>query len=114
EKFPAELRQRMYDYLKEKHASEWKSGKTEEQFLYSTRKKGLGPFKADLWNLPEEIRAPLRATLEEKFGFLFDQLQVANTLELVKKYVPPMEVKKGLEDFGVKKDEGEDVSDLAD
>jgi fructose/tagatose bisphosphate aldolase len=94
QKFPAELRRRMYDYLKEKHANEWKSGKTEEQFLYSTRKKGLGPFKADLWNLPEDIRAALRAGLEEKFGFLFDQLRVGNTLELVNKYVPPVEVKK--------------------
>jgi fructose-bisphosphate aldolase, class II len=114
EKFPAELRRRMYEYLKEKHANEWKSGKTEEQFLYSTRKKGLGPFKADLWNLPEDIRAALRAGLEEKFGFLFDQLQAGNTLELVKKYVPPVEVKKGLRDFGLRKGEEEDVSDLAD
>jgi fructose/tagatose bisphosphate aldolase len=114
EKFPAELRRLMYNYLKEKHADEWKTGKTEEQFLYSTRKKGLGPFKSELWNLPEEIRAALLATLEEKFGFLFDQLQVGNTLELVKKYVPPVEVKKSLEDFGVKKAGEEDVSDLAD
>jgi fructose/tagatose bisphosphate aldolase len=114
EKFPAELRQRMYDYLKTNHPNEWKSGKTEEQFLYSTRKKGLGPFKADLWNLPEDIRAALRASLEAKFGFLFDQLQVGNTLELVKKYVPPVEVKKGLKDFGLKKGGEEDVSDLSD
>jgi fructose/tagatose bisphosphate aldolase len=114
ENFPPELRRRMYDYLKEKHANEWKSGKTEEQFLYSTRKKGLGPFKADLWNLPEDIRAALRAALEEKFGFLFDQLQVGNTLELVKKYVPPVEIKKSLEDFGLKKAGEEDVSDLSD
>jgi fructose/tagatose bisphosphate aldolase len=114
ERFPADLRRRMYDYLKEKHADEWKSGKTEEQFLYSTRKKGLGPFKADLWNLPEEIRTALGAALEEKFGFLFDQLQVGNTLDLVKKYVPPVEIKKSLADFGVKKAGAEDVSDLAD
>jgi hypothetical protein len=114
EKFPVELRQRIYDYLKANHASEWKSGKTEEQFLYSTRKKGLGPFKADLWNLPEEIRAALRLSLEEKFGFLFDQLQVGNTLDLVKKYVPPVEVKKGLKEFGIKESGEEDVSDLSD
>jgi fructose/tagatose bisphosphate aldolase len=114
DRFPADLRRRMYDYLKEKHADEWKSGKTEEQFLYSTRKKGLGPFKADLWNLPEEIRAALRAALEEKFGFLFDQLQVGQTLDLVKKFVPSVEIKQRLEDFGVKKAGAEDVSDLAD
>ena len=78
------------------------------------RKKGLGPFKADLWNLPDEIRAALRAAQEDKFGFLFDQLQVGNTLELVKKYVPPVEVKKGLKDFGLEKIGEEDVSDLSD
>jgi fructose/tagatose bisphosphate aldolase len=114
EKFPTELRQRMYEYLKNKHANEWKSGKTEEQFLYSTRKKGLGPFKADLWRLPEDIRAGLRNALEEKFGFLFDQLQVGNTLELVKKHVPPVEVKKSPKDFGINKGGEEDVSDLSD
>ena len=114
EKFPEALRQRIYEYLKTNHANEWKSGKTEEQFLYSTRKKGLGPFKADLWNLPEDIRAALRAGLEEKFGFLFDQLRVGNTLELIKKYVPPVEVKKGLKDFGLEKSGEEDVSDLSD
>ena len=40
DKFPAELRQRMYEYLKTNHANEWKSGKTEEQFLYSTGRRG--------------------------------------------------------------------------
>jgi hypothetical protein len=104
----------MYAYLKDKHANEWKSGKTEEQFLYSTRKKGLGPFKADLWNLPEEIKGAVRETLEEKFRFYFDQLQVADTQDLVRKYVPPVEVKKTLADFGLEKAKEEDVSDLSD
>jgi fructose-bisphosphate aldolase, class II len=108
------LRSRMYAYLKDKHADEWKSGKTEEQFLYSTRKKGLGPFKTELWNLPEDVRAALRASLEEKFSFYFDQLQVSDTQDLVRKYVPPVEVKKTLADFGLDKAKEEDVSELAD
>jgi fructose/tagatose bisphosphate aldolase len=114
EKFPADLRRRIYDYLKDKHANEWKSGKTEEQFIYSTRKKGLGPFKAELWNLPEEVRGAIRRDLEEKFRFYFDQLQVGNTQDLVRKYVPPVAVKKTLADFGLDKAKEEDVSELAD
>ena len=114
EKFPPDLKQDIYAYLKSKHADEWKSGKTEEQFLYSTRKKGLGPFKAEMWGLPEDVRSAIRKSLEDKFGFLFDQLQVGDTQELVRKFVPPTKVEKGQADFGLGKAKEEDVSDLAD
>jgi fructose/tagatose bisphosphate aldolase len=112
--FPKALKQDIYQYLKSKHTDEWKSGKTEEQFLYSTRKKGLGPFKADLWKLPEEIRSAIRKDLEGKFGFYFDQLQVVDTQDLVKKFVPPVRVEKQPADFGLDRAKTEDVSGLAD
>jgi len=112
--FPPGLKQDIYQYLKSKHADEWKSGKTEEQFLYSTRKKGLGPFKAELWGFPEEIRSAIRTDLEGKFGFYFDQLQVGDTRDLVRKWVPLVKVKKQQADFGVGRDKEEDVADLAD
>jgi fructose-bisphosphate aldolase, class II len=114
ERFPPDLKQGIYAYLKSKHADEWKSGKTEEQFLYSTRKKGLGPFKAEMWGLPEDVRSAIRKSLEDKFGFLFDQLQVGDTQELVRKFVPPTKVEKGQADFGLGKAKEEDVSDLGD
>ena len=50
--FPDDLRVRIYDYLKREAASEMKAGDTEEQFFYKTRKKGLGPFKKEIWELP--------------------------------------------------------------
>lgn len=112
--FPQDLKQRIYEYLKSKHADEWKSGKTEEQFFYSTRKKGLGPFKAEMWGLPEDVRSAIRKSLEDKFGFLFDQLQVGDTRDLVRKSVPLVKVEKGQADFGLGKAKAEDVSDLAD
>jgi fructose/tagatose bisphosphate aldolase len=112
--FPTGLKQNIYQYLKSKHADEWKSGKTEEQFLYNTRKKGLGPFKAELWGLPADIRSAIRRDLEGKFGFYFDQLQVGDTQELIRKFVPPVRVEKQQDDFGVARDQTEDVSDLAD
>ena len=114
EAFPADLRQRIYDHIKTAHGSEQKEGQTEEQFIYKTRKKGFGPFKEALWGLPEEVRKAIRGSLEEKFGFLFDQLNVANTMETAKRYAPRVEIHKSLADFGGPAAKEEDVSGLAD
>ena len=100
EAFPAELRQRIYDHIKSAHANDQKEGETEEQFIYKTRKKGFGPFKADLWGLPEDVRSAIRASLEEKFAFLFDQLNVGDTMDLVRRYTPHVEIHKTLADYG--------------
>jgi fructose-bisphosphate aldolase, class II len=85
--FPQPLRQEVYAYLKQKHSDEWKEGQTEAQFIYSTRKKGTGPFKRQMWDLPEEIRGTLRNDLEERFAFLFGQLKVPSTRDIVARYV---------------------------
>jgi fructose/tagatose bisphosphate aldolase len=114
EVFPAELRQRMYEHIKTAHANEQKEGQTEEQFIYKTRKKSLGPFKAELWGLAEEVRGAIRASLEEKFGFLFDQLNVGNTMDVANRYAPHVKIHKRPEDYGVKDVTEEDTSELAD
>lgn len=114
EAFPADLRQRMYDHIKTAHGNERKEGQTEEQFIYKTRKKGLGPFKAELWGLPDEVRRAIRVSLEEKFGFLFDQLNAGDTAELARRYAPPVEIHKRLADFGGPGAKEEDTSGLAD
>jgi len=111
---PDELRQRIYDHIKTAHAKEQKEGQTEEQFIYKTRKKGLGPFKADLWGLAEDMRGAIRRSLEEKFGFLFDQLNVGDTMELVRRYSPHVEIHKTLADYGGPAAKAEDTSELAD
>jgi fructose/tagatose bisphosphate aldolase len=85
--FPEELRQTIYAYLKEKHSDEWKEGQTEAQFIYSSRKRGTGPFKRQMWDLPEEIRGALRLQLEERFSFLFQKLAVPNTRSLLDRYI---------------------------
>lgn len=114
EMLPDKLRQSIYDHIKTVHANEQKEGQTEEQFIYKTRKKGLGPFKADLWGLQEDVRGAIRTSLEEKFGFLFDQLNVGNTMEIVTRYTPHIEIHKGLEDYQVTTSPTEDTSELAD
>ena len=75
---------------------ERKPGETEEQFLYKTRKKAIGPFKRRLWTLPEENAAEIAANLRAKFGNLFDELGIAGTRELVERHITPVAVSRPL------------------
>ncbi|MDZ4863892.1 MAG: class II fructose-bisphosphate aldolase [Gemmatimonadota bacterium] len=86
---PAELRQRMYQWLDANAASERKAGDTPDQFYYKARKKAIGPFKREVWSLPAAVRGAIAADLEKMFDFLFDQLKVGGTAALVRKYVKP-------------------------
>ena len=85
--FPAGLKEKMYQWLKVNAANEAKQGETEEQFLYKTRKKALGPFKKEMMRLPTEIRDAIAVELETKFTFLFKQLNAIDKRTLVDKYV---------------------------
>jgi fructose/tagatose bisphosphate aldolase len=85
---PDELRERMYEHCRQNFPDERKAGDTEEQFIYKARKKALGAFKRDLWELPEGDRERIRGVLNETFAFLFRQLKVENTMEIARKYVP--------------------------
>jgi fructose/tagatose bisphosphate aldolase len=85
--FPEELRNRIYDWIKQNLAGERKENQTEEQFIYKTRKKALGPFKREIFGLPQNIKDAIVASVEEKFDFLFKQLNVVNTKELTDKYI---------------------------
>ena len=91
---PAGFRDEVYTYIKTEFAKEHKEGQTEEQFIYSTRKKGFGAIKKKWWDLSEDIRRPIMAELEQKFGLLFDKLKVVNTMEIVNKTVKPLIIHK--------------------
>ncbi|HEV7367214.1 MAG TPA: class II fructose-bisphosphate aldolase [Gemmatimonadales bacterium] len=86
-RLPAELKQRMRSWLDENAAGERKSGDTQEQFYYKARKKAIGPFKKDLWSLPEDVRDAIAADLEKTFAFLFEQLNVNGTEEQVNRFI---------------------------
>lgn len=90
--FPADLRIKIYDYLKTAMKGERKETDTEEQFIYKTRKKGFGPFKLDLWHLSSDVRDGICAELEIQFNFLFDKLKVNNTKALLDKHIQPLDV----------------------
>jgi fructose/tagatose bisphosphate aldolase len=91
---PAEFREEVYNFIKKEHAKEKKEGQTEEQFIYSTRKKGFGPFKKKWWDLSSSIKEPIMKELEAKFGLLFEKLKVGNTTDIVKRTVKPVVIKK--------------------
>lgn len=85
--FPKELKDRMYEWLKQDCAGERKEGETEEQFIYKARKKAAGPFKKEIYKLPNEIKDGIAKELEARFEFLFKQLNMVNKKELVDKCV---------------------------
>jgi hypothetical protein len=85
--FPKELLQQVYRHLDAHNAKERKEGDTQEQFYYNTRKKALGDFKKEMWNLPESEKFKIMQELEERFSLMFHKLNVLNTEKLVKKYV---------------------------
>jgi fructose/tagatose bisphosphate aldolase len=89
EHFPTKLKKKIYEWLKVNAANEAKPGETEEQFLYKTRKKALGPFKKEIMSLPQETRDAIADEVENKFDFIFKRLNVDNTRDLVNKYIHP-------------------------
>lgn len=84
---PAELKAELRAWVIKHCAGERKASDTEEQFLYKSRKKAIGPFKAAVWDLPPEVKEPMCRDLEARFGFLFDQLNIGGTAGLVARHV---------------------------
>jgi len=85
--FPRDLRDRMYVWIKKELIQEKKPEQTEEQFIYTARKKALGPFKKDIMGMQRETRDKIAREIEAKFDFLFQKLNVLNTRPLTSKYV---------------------------
>jgi fructose-bisphosphate aldolase, class II len=89
-----DLRNEIYEWLRENAKDERKAGDTDEQFFYKTRKKALGPFKKRFWDLPADVKARLAKEYEAKFSFLFTQLAVVNTRKVVDRFVMTSEQHK--------------------
>ena len=89
---PSDLRDEVYAWLGENAKEERKAGDSDEQFFYKTRKKALGPFKRQFWDLDSGTRERLAAAYDEKFTFLFTQLGVGGTRDAVRRHVKPMAI----------------------
>jgi len=85
--FPADLKNKINEWLKVNAASERKPTDTDDQFFYKARKKALGPFKKEIMALPSLVRDAIAAEIEVKFEFLFKQLAAVNNKDLVNKFV---------------------------
>jgi len=88
--FPASLHREIEEWLFANAADERKPGETDEQFIYKTRKKALGPFKRALWELPEKDE--ILAAQRRKIAFLFTELGVNGSADMVDGYIHPVEI----------------------
>ena len=87
--FPAELHRQIESYCFANAVDERKPDQTDEQFVYTTRKKAIGPLKRQLWELP--TKDEILAAQSRKIGFLFTELGVNGSREMVDGYVHPVE-----------------------
>lgn len=93
--FPADLKTRIYEWLKVEAKSEFKPGMTDDQFFYKSRKKALGPFKKEIAAMKE--KGKIASEIENAFSFLFDQLRIKDSAAVVKKFIKPPKVRRSFE-----------------
>jgi fructose-bisphosphate aldolase, class II len=85
---PQAMKDEIRDFCFKNCVDERKAGETDEQFVYKTRKKAIGPFKKRMWDLPPQQKQPIIDALEKKFEFLMQKLGAFDTRDVVDKYVP--------------------------
>lgn len=88
--FPAELHAQIEAWCFEHALDERKPDQTDQQFVYTTRKKAIGPFKRELWDLA--TKDDILASQADKVRFLFHELGVVGSSDMVDRYVAPVEL----------------------
>lgn len=111
---PTDVVDAAYRYLHENHKNEWKEGQTEDQFIYKSRKRAIGPFKKEWWDLSEDLKQKIGSTLQDQFEFLFEKLNVVNTKQMANDVTPQVELQRRRPTETAAEVTEEDVSDLAD
>jgi fructose/tagatose bisphosphate aldolase len=86
--FPQAMKDEIRDFCFAHCTDERKPGETDEQFVYKTRKKAIGPFKQRMWDMGDEAKGPIIKELEDKFEFLMEKLGVFGTKDIVARHVP--------------------------
>ncbi len=87
---PANIKDEVYTWLRENRQEERKPGMTDEQFYYTTRKRGFGAphIKKLWWTMPEENKAAIMEDLQQEFHTIFRLLGAGNTAAMIDKTVP--------------------------
>ena len=86
---PGELRQRAYRWLDANAGADRRPADTDAQFYYRARKRALGPFKRELWDLPDIEKDRIADEYDRALGALFAQLGIAGTRDIVTAHVRP-------------------------
>jgi fructose/tagatose bisphosphate aldolase len=92
--FPESLHREIEQWCFQNAIDERKPDQTDQQFVYTTRKKAIGPFKRELWDL--ETKDEILAAQRRKISFLFTELGVNGSREMVAAYIRPVEVHRPL------------------
>jgi len=94
--FPEALHREIEAWCFANAAAERKPEMTDQQFVYTTRKKAIGPFKRQLWDL--DTKDEILAAQRRKIGFLFTELGVNGSRDMVTAYIRPVETHRPLPD----------------
>jgi fructose/tagatose bisphosphate aldolase len=92
DELPEDVVDEAYNYLFENLKGQWKEGKSEDQFLYSTRKKAIGPSKRQWWDLDPALLNRIGQALQDQFEFLFDKLAVGDSRAFALKHAPQVRI----------------------
>ena len=87
--FPKALHAQVEAWCFANALDERKADQTDQQFVYTTRKKALGPLKRELWDLA--AKDEILADQARKIGFLCQELGVVGSRAMVDRYVTPVE-----------------------
>jgi len=87
--FPPSLHKQIEEWCFANTLDERKADQTDQQFVYTTRKKALGPFKRQLWDL--ETKDEILVAQANKIRFLMHELGVEGSRAMVDRYVSPVE-----------------------
>ena len=94
--FPESIHREIEAWCFANAADERKSGQTDQQFVYTTRKKAIGPFKRQLWEL--DTKDEILAAQRRKISYLFTELGVNDSRDMVEKHVQPVEFHRPIPD----------------
>jgi len=94
--FPESLHREIEAWCFGNTVDERKTGQTDQQFVYTTRKKALGPFKRQLWEL--DSKDEILAAQRRKISYLFTELRVNDSRPMVETYIKPVELHRPIPD----------------
>jgi len=114
DRLPKPMLSAVYLYVNSQFGGDRKTGQTNEQFHYENRKRAIGPFKADMWDLPADEKQVIIAAWEEQFAKLFGFLAIAGTRKYVDQFIKAPKVKPSREFYFGKEVGQEEVKDLSD